>query len=186
MKKFALLITIIFTSVLTINAQNIEEPEFEFEPFVVNLQDSILGAPLPCENAYIKAKAGASVYLVGLGKVKSYYYVKGVRSSLVLSNDQSIVINLGGQSPLQTISINKFEVLQSKRRFQNGEVGTFTGASSNNDEAAQEFRYKKYGKNSVLIPLSSLEEGEYCLSITNSMTNSKSAKVYTFSIKKKE
>lgn len=185
MKKLLMFSLLVISSAFVLNAQNAQEPDFEFEPFVVNLQDSTLGNPLPCENAYIKAKAGASVFIVGIGKIKSYYYVDGVKSSLSLCNDQSIVINLGGQSPLQTISINKFDVLKKKRRFQNGETGSFTGTSINNDKAAQSFRYKRYGKNSVLIPLSNLEEGEYCLSITNSMTNSKSAKVYTFGIKKK-
>ncbi|MBO5707529.1 MAG: hypothetical protein J6S05_11170 [Bacteroidaceae bacterium] len=183
MKKILMFAVAILSISMSVCAQSVQEPDFEFEPFVANLQDSTLGDPLPCENAYIKAKAGASMYLVGIGKVKSYYYVDGVSSSLVLDKKSCLVINLGGQSPLQTISINKFEILKKKRRFQNGEVGSFTGASVNNDEAAQSFRYKKYGNSSVLIPLSNLESGEYCLSITNSMTNSKSAKVYTFSIK---
>lgn len=183
MKKILTFAVTFLSIVMSVCAQSAQEPDFEFEPFVANLQDSTLGEPLPCENAYIKAKAGASMFIVGVGKVKSYYYVNGVSSSIALDRKQSLVINLGGQSPLQTISINKFEVLKKKRRFQNGEIGSFTGASVNNDEAAQTFRYKKYGKNSVLIPLSNLEPGEYCMSITNAMTNSKSAKVYTFSIK---
>lgn len=183
MRKILFFVVTILSFAMSVCAQSVQEPDFEFEPFVVNLQDSTLGDPLPCENAYIKAKVGASVYIVGIGKVKSYYYVNGIASSLVLDKKSCLVINLGGQSPLQTLSINKFDVLKKKRRFQNGEVGSFTGASVNNDKAAQNFRYKKYGKSSVLIPLSNLEPGEYCLSITNSMTNSKSAKVYTFSIK---
>lgn len=48
------------------------EPEFELEPYVFNLADSTLASPLPCESAYSKAKAAASLYLTGIGKVKSY------------------------------------------------------------------------------------------------------------------
>lgn len=164
-------------------AQKAEEPDFEFEPFVFNTQDSTLGQALPCENAYVKAKAGASMYIVGVGKVKSYTYVDGINSPLALDSKQLLVINTGGKSPMQTLSINKFEILKKKRRFQTGSIGTFTGADANNDEASQTFRYKKYGKGSVIIPLSTFDEGEYCLSITNSNTNSKSSKVYTFRIK---
>lgn len=164
-------------------AQKAQEPDFEFEPFVFDVQDSTLGQALPCENAYVKAKAAASMYLVGVGKVKSYSYVDGITSPLTLDRKSVVVINTGGKSPMQTLSINKFELLKKKRRFQTGSVGTFTGADLNNDEASQTFRYKKYGKGSVIISLSDFDEGEYCLSITNSNTNSKSSKVYTFRIK---
>lgn len=186
MRKYFMLAVILMSSAIAAVAQNAEEPEFENEPFIVNLKDSTLGNPLPVENAYTKEKASASMYLTDIGKIKSYYYVNGVASPMVLDGTESLVINLGGKSPLQTISINKFDVQKKTRRYQTGEVGTFTGVSVNNDKAAQPFRYKKYGKNSVLIPLSALEEGEYCLSLTNAMTNSKSAKVYTFRIKKEE
>ena len=37
------------------------EPEFEMEPYVFNSADSTFEAALPCESAYIKAKAGASM-----------------------------------------------------------------------------------------------------------------------------
>lgn len=178
--------TMLFCIAGMVGAQNAQEPEFVFEPFVLNVQDSTLGSPLPCENAYVKAKAAASMYIVGIGKVKSYSYVEGVSSSLVLSNKDVLVINTGGQSPMQTLSLNKFEILKKKRRFQTGSAGTFTGADANNYEASQDFRYKKYGKSSVVVSLSNLDEGEYCMSITNSNTNSKSSKVYTFSVKNSE
>lgn len=41
-------------------------------------------------------------------------------------------------------------------------------------------KYKRYGSESVIISTAGLEPGEYCLAITNMMTNTKSAKVYTF------
>lgn len=165
------------------SAQKAQEPDFEFEPFLFNVEDSTLGEPIPCENAYSKAKAAASMYIVGIGKAKAYYYVNGIASPMKLDRNATLVINTGGKSPMQVLSINRFEVLKKKRRFQTGEIGTFTGAESGNDEAAQHFRYKKLGKGSVIIPLNTLDAGEYCLSITNSNTNSKSTKVYTFSIK---
>lgn len=158
------------------------EPDFEMEPYVFNSADSTFETPLPCESAYSKAKAGASLYLTGIGKVKSYYYIKGLKSSLQIDKNKSnIIINTGGVSPQQTISIIKLEQLQSKRRWKTGEAGSFTGASANEDNSVV-LKYKKFGKNSVIISTKSLEPGEYCLAITNMMTNTKSAKVYTFCV----
>ncbi|MBQ9363888.1 MAG: hypothetical protein IJT97_10810 [Bacteroidaceae bacterium] len=160
------------------------EPDFEFEPYVFNNADSTFETPLPCESAYIKAKAGASMFIVGIGKVKSYYYIKGVASSLNIDKSVSnIIINTGGTSPQQSLSIIKLEQLESKRRWKSGEAGTFTGASSNEDTSVV-LKYKKYGDSSVIISTAALEDGEYCLAVTNMMTNTKSAKVYTFSIGK--
>lgn len=156
------------------------EPEFEMEPYILNA-DSTLGTALPCESAYEKAKAAASMYLVGVGKVKSYYYIKGLASPLKIKKTAQIIINTDGTSPQQCLSIIKLEQLQSKRRWKTGEAGAFTGATSNED-AAVVLKYKKYGENSVVLSLSGYEPGEYCLAITNMMTNTKSAKVYTFCI----
>ena len=159
------------------------EPEFEMEPYVFNSADSTFEAALPCESAYIKAKAGASMYLTGIGKIKAYYYIKRASSSLAIDkNVSNIIINTGGSSPQQTLSIIKLECVSSKRRWKTSEIGTFTGASTNED-ASVVMNYKKYGENSVIISTVNLEPGEYCLAITNMMTNIKSAKVYTFSIK---
>ena len=178
MKRF-LSIFLLGLSIMCCYAQT--EPDFEFEPYVFNA-DSTFEIPLPCESAYIKAKAAASIYLTGIGKVKSYYYINGVASSLHLDKGiNNIIINTGGTSPQQSVSIIKLETLQSKRRWKSGESGAFTGASSNED-ASVVLKYKKYGDSSVIISTSALEDGEYCLAITNMMTNTKSAKVYTFSI----
>ena len=86
------------------------EPDFEMEPYVFNQADSTFATPLPCESAYVKAKAGASLFLTGIGKVKTYYYIKGVKSSLEIDKKTSnIIINTGGTSPQQTLSIIKLE-----------------------------------------------------------------------------
>ena len=180
MKKFFIFCMTLFTAMFTY-AQN--EPEFEFEPHLYSYETKTMGEILPCENAYIKAKAGASMYLVGIGKAKSYCYLGGVESNLKINNSQWIIVNTGGKSPLQCISINKMEQLKSKRRFKVGEVGSFTGATTG-DDSSLPFKYKKLegGNGSVLISLADLEKGEYCLSFTNQQSNSKSMKVYTFCI----
>lgn len=172
----------LFFSILSVIGFAQTEPEFEMEPFVFNNADSTFNTPLPCENAYIKAKAGASVYLTGIGKIKTYYYIKGITSPLEIDNKVSnIIINTGGQSPLQTLSIIKLDVLSTKRRWQTGEEGSFTGASAN-EENQLALKYKKFRDKSVILSTAGFEPGEYVLVITNMMTNSKSAKVYTFRI----
>ena len=177
------LICKLFMSMVSIFSFAQTEPDFEMEPYVFNTADSTFETPLPCENAYIKAKAGASMYLTGFGKIKTYYYIKGLNSSLEIDKKTSnIIINTGGTSPQQSLSIIKLEILESKRRWKTGEAGSFTGASVN-EENSVVLRYKKYGDDSVIISTADLEPGEYCLVITNLMTNSKSAKVYTFCIK---
>lgn len=177
------IICTLFMSLLSITGFAQNEPEFEMEPYVFNCADSTFETPLPCESAYIKAKVGASLFLVGVGKVKTYYYINGVMSSLEIDKKKSnIIINTGDTSPQQTLSIIKLETLESKRRWKTGEVGSFTGASTNEDNSVV-LKYKKYGENSVIISTANLEPGEYCLAITNMMPNTKSAKVYTFRIK---
>ena len=177
------LICTLFMSMVSIFSFAQTEPDFEMEPYVFNTADSTFETPLPCENAYIKAKAGASMYLTGFGKIKTYYYIKGLNSSLEIDKKTSnIIINTGGTSPQQSLSIIKLEILESKRRWKTGEAGSFTGASVN-EENSVVLRYKKYGDDSVIISTADLEPGEYCLVITNLMTDSKSAKVYTFCIK---
>ena len=176
----------LFLSMVSVFCMGQTEPEFEMEPFAFNRADSTFETALPCESAYIKAKAGASLYLTGFGKVKSYYYIKGKESPLELDIATSdIIINTGGTSPQQTLSLILLEQLDSKRRWKTGESGTFTGSSVNEDNGVV-LKYKKFGENSVIISTKALEPGEYCLAITNMMTNSKSAKVYTFRVPAKD
>ena len=179
MRKIYLIIVMCFISVLCYGQI---EPEYEMEPYVFNTTDSSISVPLPCESAFFKAKAGASMYLTGIGKVKSYFYIKGVASSLVLDRNSEIIINTGGVSPQQSLSLIKLEILETKRRWKTGEIGSFTGASLNEDNSIA-IKYKRYGDDSVIIATKNLQPGEYCLAISNRMSIIKSAKVYTFSIK---
>ncbi len=180
------IICTLFFSLVAMIGYAQSEPEFEMEPYVFIEADSTFETALPCESAYEKAKAGASLYLTGIGKVKSYFYIKGKASSLKIDKHVSnIIINTGGVSPQQALSIIKLEQLDSKRRWKTGEAGSFTGATSNEDNSVV-LKYKKYGENSVILSTKGLEPGEYCLAITNMMTNSKSAKVYTFCIEADE
>ena len=142
---------------------------------------STIGDVLPIENAFVKAKAGATMYIVGVGNVNTYYYIKGNKSKLVLDKDKDkIIINTGGISPRQSLSVIKLQIVGSKRRWKTGTVN-LVGASANEEDILQ-VKYEKYGDNSVLIDLSNFEPGQYCIGITKLLDNSNSSKVYTFSI----
>ena len=69
-KLFMLLIASITVSQLSAQSKiTVEEPEFSGQ--VVYVQSNREGKLLPKENAQVKTKAGASVYIVGIGSVKS-------------------------------------------------------------------------------------------------------------------
>ena len=120
------LVCTLIMSIVTLFTFAQPEPDFELEPYVFNLADSTFATPLPCESAYVKAKAAASLYLTGIGKVKTYYYIKGLKSSLEIDkNTSNIIINTGGTSPQQILSIIKLETLDTKRRWKTGEAGSF-------------------------------------------------------------
>jgi len=70
----------------------VNEPEFSGQ--VVYLKSDTEGQLLPKENAQIKTKAGASVYLIGIGSVKSRLHIKGNARRAELSKANSF----GGES----------------------------------------------------------------------------------------
>ena len=170
----------IFCASFNLKAQEVE-PDYEMEPYLFSVESSTIGDVLPIENAFVKAKAGATMYIVGVGNVNTYYYIKGNKSKLVLDKDKDkIIINTGGISPRQSLSVIKLQIVGSKRRWKTGTVN-LVGASANEEDALS-VKYEKYGENSVLIDLSNFEPGQYCIGITKLLDNSNSSKVYTFSI----
>ena len=170
----------IFCASFNLKAQEVE-PDYEMEPYLFSVESSTIGDVLPIENAFVKAKAGATMYIVGVGNVNTYYYIKGNKSKLVLDKDKDkIIINTGGISPRQSLSVIKLQIVGSKRRWKTGTVN-LVGASANEEDALS-VKYEKYGDNSVLIDLSNFEPGQYCIGITKLLDNSNSSKVYTFSV----
>ena len=109
MKKILLVVvSLLASTAFQVKAQTVEEPEFELEAYVL-ATDSTLGQALPLENAYIKAKAAASMFIVGIGKAKSYYYVNGTARQI--SSDQSY-----GRFLYEQGEINDIEELEPEMR----------------------------------------------------------------------
>ena len=185
MKKLLFMLGIMIP--LCINGQvTAPEPEFSEETLLL-LSDSH-GELLKRENATIKTKAGASLYLTGIGKVKSRltlagptsksYGIKGASTTRLI-----IKANDNRTDPHSFINIFKFEVKDNERRYQLAEVGTLSKAERNN-MASIDFRAKKYGESSYLIQMDNLTPGEYGIVLGDpNNTNTKNGmKVTTFTV----
>lgn len=163
----------------------VAEPEFAEETML--LTSDTEGVILKRENGSIKTKAGASVYLTGIGKIKSRLTLPGIKSVNTIKVSSNARLLIKGKDnatdPNSYISVFKFEITKNERRFQLAEAGTFTGTEAKNT-ASVDFQAKKYGESSYLINLSDLEPGEYGILIgdPNNMTNKNSMKITTFTV----
>lgn len=81
MKKLILSLIVALTSVTGLMAQSITVTEPEFAEETLLLTSDSQGVKLSRENGTIKTKAGASLYLTGIGKVKSRLTLKGIKST---------------------------------------------------------------------------------------------------------
>ena len=188
-KVLSLLIAISFIGIKDLNAQVITIAEPEFAEETILLISETEGVKLERENATVKAKAGASLYLTGIGKVKSRLTIKGTSSvnKTIASTNTCLIIKAADNKtdPNSFISIFKFEVKGNERRYLLREAGTLSKAESNN-LASISYKAKKYGESSYLIVMDGLEPGEYGIVIGDpNHTNTKNGmKVTTFTVKK--
>ena len=186
MKKTIFSLVLLMCMILNTNAQvTVAEPEFAEETMLLTSDSE--GVLLKRENGSIKAKAGASLYLTGIGKIKSRLTLPGVKSINTVTVPTNARLILKGRDnatdPNSFISIFKFDVTKKERRFQLAETGTFTGSEESNT-ASVDFKAKKYGESSYLIQLEDLEPGEYGILIGDPNSDSKknSLKITTFTV----
>ncbi len=170
MKKIVLFLLVILTACI-VNAQTkieVEEPEFSGQ--IVYVKNATEGILLPKENAQIKTKAGASLYLVGIGSVKSRMHIKGKQAATRIpqsSQTQFIVRAVDNKTdPLQIVNVIKFDINGNARRAEMSKVNSFGGETSNNMKRI-DFNAKKYGQDSYLISIDGIEQGEYGIYVTN-------------------
>ena len=185
MKKLFLILSLCAFAICSKAQVTVAEPDFA-EQTLVLISDS-KGVLLPRESGAIKAKAAASLYLTGIGKVKSRITLDGNASKVKVAKQGTTrfiiksVDNL--TDPKSFISFFKFEVKKKKRQAQIAEVGTFSG-SSVNSLSNIDFYAKKYGESSYLIEIDGLQSGEYgiVLGDPNKLTEKNQFKVTTFSV----
>lgn len=186
MIKNIIALAIALMAVTGIKAQNVtvEEPEFAEETLL--LTSDTQGVKLARENADVKTKAGASLYLVGIGKVKSRLVLTGTKSPSKATGSSTTRLILKAADnktdPNSFVNIFKFEVKGKERRYQLAESGTFKDQSNN--LAAIDFKAKKYGDSSYYIVMEDLQPGEYGIIIgdPNHENTKNGAKVTTFTV----
>lgn len=188
MKKKLLIAAFAATLVSTVCAQEIKVQEPEFAEQTLLLTSDTTGVLLNRENATVKTKAGASLYLTGIGKVKSRLTIKGVKSAskcLGASTTRLIIKAADNKTdPNSFINIFKFEKKGNERRYQLAEAGTLSKAETNN-LASIEYHAKKYGECSYFIVMEGLEPGEYGIVFgdPNNENTKNGLKVTTFTVK---
>lgn len=172
---------------LGMQAQNITVAEPDFYDETLLLTSDSTAIKLPRENAYIKTKASASMYLFEIGKIKSRITLDGKNSAVQVP--QAPVIRLiikvkdNNTDPNSFISLFRFDLKKSERRIQLSEVGTFSG-SKKNSLAKIAYQAEKYGENSYLLTLHNPPAGEYGISLGNpdTRTEKNQLKITTFGI----
>lgn len=180
MKKTTLILIAAMLGFIGVNAQElaIPEPEFAGQVYVVTSDSTY--TKLPRENASVKMKAGASLYLTGIGKVKARVTLEGASSSVTIPAGEVRLIlkarsNLS--DPQMFISAFRFEVKGNERRAQIAEAGTFSGAEANTLNLI-DYNVEKYGESSYLLVFDNLKAGEYGI-----LTKTYGLKVSTFTVK---
>lgn len=162
----ALFISIGFTAFSQTSA--IEEPEYVGESVYVAADNAT--TPLEKQTVKIQTKAGASVYLTGIGKTRSKMVIQGNSSSVKLKANAPltfIVKSFDNKSdPLAIVSIVKFETTNKARKAEIGSLGTFSGASTNNLDYIK-YTSKKFKDSSYELKIEGLIAGEYGIIVKN-------------------
>ena len=186
MKKILLSSLVGVFSFMNVNAQiTVAEPDFAEETLLLTSDDK--GVLLNRENGTVKAKAGASLYLTGIGKIKSRLTLKGIHSVNESKGASTTRLIIKGKDnltdPNSFINIFKFEVTSKERRYLLEEVGTLSKAESNNLSSV-DYKAKKYGESSYLIIIDDLTPGEYGIVIgdPNNANTKNGMKVTSFTV----
>lgn len=168
--KIIILTSILLLIVLFSNSQTVEiaEPEWDGEILYANPNTNI-GESLERQEASLNAKANASLYITGTGKVKATYSVRGVKSTTQIklnNNVAQFVYRAKDNSinPKDVIEILEFVAKGDNRIMLVGSLGTFSGSSQGGFKTV-DFKAAKYGKSSYLITITGVEDGEYGFSL---------------------
>jgi hypothetical protein len=168
MKKILLTIVCLASVCLFSYSQEAEEPDFVGE--VLLLKNGTALGILEKNPVKVKTKAGASVYLTGIGSVKSRITVEGccAKTTVKSSDDFKFIIKAVDNitDPLAVISIFKFEEKKNERRAEVSSASTFGGGSSNNMNYLT-FSAKKYGTSSYIVTVNEKNAGQYGITVKN-------------------
>ena len=187
MKKLLMFLMVMTMATVNLNAQNVSVAEPVFAEETLLLISDSEGVKLNRENGTVKTKAGASLYLTGIGKVKSRLTLAGAKSTSMVKGASTtcLIVKAADNKtdPNSFINVFKFEVKGKERRYQLAEAGTLSKSESNS-LASVDYKAKKYGESSYLLVLEDLTPGEYGIVIgdPNHENTKNSMKVTTFTV----
>lgn len=166
MKRIFFLTFLFLGLMIFANAQTIKINEPEFTGSIVYVNDTI-GSGIPLEKQVYSIKAKA-IYFVGIGKATSFGVIKGKKSPVRIQKKENLqfIIKLTDNSIDPATIINIFKLTEKKdtRIVELASLTTFEGTKSN-DIPYLPFVGKKYGNSSYLIEISSIETGEYAITL---------------------
>ena len=188
MKKSIFTMLFLLLGMTTSFAQKVSVPEPEFADQTYLLTSDTDYQKLPRESGIIKSKAVASLYLFGIGKIKTRITLSGPTSSVTVpaGKDVRLIIKAANNStdPESFINIFPFEVKGKERRAQLAEAGTLS-ATKTNSLGQISFKAKKYRQSSYYIVIENLKPGEYGISLgdPDKRNEKNEMKITTFSVK---
>lgn len=182
MKKVIIFLSLFLA--FSLNAQNVEEPDFVGECIVVKGDNSTV--LLEKSTSQIKTAVGASVFIVGIGSAKSKIVIDGCCSNnkFKTSDDFKIIVKAvdNNTDPMAIVKVFRFESTKKNRKAEIASVNTF-GTSKSNNLIYLPFTAKKYGKSSYIITLKEKPVGEFGITVSNpNNLDEKSTVVSSFSI----
>jgi len=160
------------TETVKVNTQQsgIKEPEWIGQVVYVDNQETL---ELESQKAYFKGNESASVFIIGIGKYKEKWMVKGNKSSFRIKSNNNIkfIVNAGSNelNPKSVIKIVKLLTnKKNKRYYIESSYGTYTGSKSGDLDLVS-FKAKKYGETSYEVLIPNVGDGEYAMIINDSI-----------------
>ncbi len=148
-----------------------QEPDFIGE--VYHMDAAGHATLLEKQHAVMKTKAGASLYLFGIGKVKTKINVKNGRSStrFPAADTLRLVVKAvdNASDPMTIVQVFRFKASSKSRKAEVSSSGSFSGDSDNNLDYLP-YTAAKYGESSYLLTLTGVGPGEYGIIVLNPNT----------------
>lgn len=182
MKKVIIFLSLFLA--FSVNAQNVEEPDFVGECIVVRGDNSTV--LLEKSTSQLKTSAGAGVIIAGIGSIKSKIVIDGCCASNKFKSNEDFKIIVkavdNNTDPMAIVKVFRFEATKKNRKAEIASVNTF-GTTKNNNLIYLPFTAKKFGASSYIITLKEKPVGEFGITVSNpNNLDEKSTVVSTFSI----
>lgn len=146
----------------------VKEPEFIGEVYYLDPAGN--ATLLEKQHVVLKTKAGASMYLFGIGKIKTKINVKNPKSStrFPASDTLRFVVKAvdNASDPMAIVQLFQFKPSSKARKAEVSSTGSFSGEAKNK-LAYLPFTASKYGDSSYLIKVVNVLPGEYGVIVLN-------------------